>query len=167
MNYWGQMQSLSQNRWMMMSDNSVTRAQNAPRAAVSAAIFHGGRVLLVQRGQPPDAGAWSLPGGHIEPGEAAIDAVERELHEETAIRAKILDIAGIKDVVQQNDRGAVIFHRVIIVFCGFWLAGEARAGSDVSAVAWQDMDGLGALSLTEGLAEMIAKAERKLNEAGR
>jgi hypothetical protein len=29
------------------------------------------------------------------------------------------------------------------------------------------MDGLGALSLTEGLAEMIAKAERKLNEAGR
>jgi hypothetical protein len=78
-----------------------------------------------------------------------------------------LDIAGIKDVVQQNDRGDVLFHRVIIVFCGVWQAGEARAGSDASAVAWHGMDRLAGLALTEGLAEMIAKAERKLQAAER
>jgi ADP-ribose pyrophosphatase YjhB (NUDIX family) len=148
-----------------MADNSVTGTQIAPRAAVSAAIFHEGRVLLVRRGRPPADGLWSLPGGHIEPGEPAVEAVKRELREETAICAKILDIAGIKDVVQQNDRGDVLFHRVIIVFCGLWQAGDARAGSDASAVAWHGMDRLGGLVLTEGLAEMIAKAERKLKAA--
>lgn len=148
-----------------MADNSVTGTQNAPRAAVSAAIFHEDRVLLVKRGRPPANGLWSLPGGHIEPGEPAIEAVRRELREETAICAEILDIAGIKDVVQQNDRGDVLFHRVIIVFCGVWQAGEARAGSDASAVAWHGMDRLGGLALTEGLAEMIANAKKKLNAA--
>ncbi|MDP4500987.1 NUDIX domain-containing protein [Nonomuraea turcica] len=29
---------------------------------------------------------WDIPGGHLEPGESAIDAVVRELHEETGLR---------------------------------------------------------------------------------
>jgi 8-oxo-dGTP diphosphatase len=152
---------------MTKADNPGQKTQAVPQAAVSAAIFREDRILLVQRGGPPAAGLWSLPGGHIEPGELALDAVRRELCEETGITAKITDLAGIRDVVQQNDRGVVLFHRVIIVFCGFWQAGVARAGGDARAVTWQDKARLGELALTDGLEEMIEKAERTLSRLTR
>ncbi|OWJ87584.1 NUDIX domain-containing protein, partial [Paracoccus yeei] len=38
---------------------------------------HGPRVLLVQRRNPPDAGLWGFPGGHVEPGETALAAAAR------------------------------------------------------------------------------------------
>ena len=49
-----------------------------------------GRVLLAQR--PPGkhlAGLWEFPGGKVERGESAAHALERELHEELGIRARI------------------------------------------------------------------------------
>ena len=63
-------------------DQSEKDRHQWPRAAASAAIFHHGRVLLAQRSKPPLKGIWSLPGGHIEPGEKAREAAHRELLEE-------------------------------------------------------------------------------------
>ena len=55
-----------------MAAEETGRAPQWPRAAASAAIFRGQEVLLVRRGKGgPLAGLWSLPGGHIEPGEPA------------------------------------------------------------------------------------------------
>ena len=136
-----------------------------PRACVSAAIFREGRVLLVKRRHPPAAGVWSLPGGHIEPGETALDAVHRELREETAITARIAEIAGLRDVIHRNDSGELIFHRVVIVFCGDWLSGEPEAGDDAAAAGWYDPGALAGLATTEGLAEIVRSARLKL--AGR
>jgi 8-oxo-dGTP diphosphatase len=136
-----------------------------PRAAVSAAIFRDGQVLLVRRGRAPAAGLWSLPGGHIEPGELAADAIRRELMEETGITAKIFGVAGVKDVVHRNDRGKLLFHRVIIVFYGAWEAGEAQAASDAALAAWYSPAGLDALATTEGLASMVDSAANRLRLA--
>lgn len=145
-----------------MADDAPPSCPVLPRAAVSAAIFREDKILLVKRRRPPAEGLWSLPGGHIETGEAALDAVRRELREETAIEARILGVAGIKDVVQQNDRGEVLFHRVIAVFYGIWEAGDIRAGSDARLAAWKDFDDLDALDLTEGLLGIIADAKKFL-----
>ena len=134
-----------------------------PRAAVSAAVFREGRVLLVQRRHPPSAGLWSLPGGHIEPGETALDAIHRELSEETAILAQIAEIAAIRDVIHRNDSGVLLLHRVIVVFCGEWLSGEARAGDDAAAVGWYDEDALARLAATDGLADIVLKAKMRLS----
>ena len=136
-----------------------------PRAAVSAAIFRDGRVLLVQRSRPPSAGVWSLPGGHIEPGETVLDAIHRELREETSVIARIAEIIGAKDVIHLNDSGDLIFHRVVNVFCGEWLSGEPEAGDDAAAAGWYDPDALAGLATTEGLAEIVRSAKMKL--AGR
>ena len=133
-----------------------------PRAAVSAAIFRDGRVLLVKRGHPPSAGVWSLPGGHIEPGETALDAINRELREETAIAARIVKIVTVKDVIHRTDSCELIFHRVIIVFCGEWLSGEAEAGDDAAAAGWYDPGALAELATTEGLAEIVRSAQLEL-----
>lgn len=133
-----------------------------PRAAVSAAIFRDGRLLLVRRGRAPASGLWSLPGGHIEPGEAALDAAARELREETGIQARLLGVAGVKDVVHRNDSGGVLFHRVILVFYGIWLAGEVKAGSDAEAAVWYEPSQIAQLALTEGLEALIEAATDRL-----
>lgn len=146
-----------------MTEKHLANPRIVPQAAVSAAIFRAGQVLLVQRSRPPLANLWSLPGGHIEPGEAAIDAVKRELYEEAAIQAKISGVCGVRDVVQQNDRGDVLFHRVIVVFYGIWTEGTALAGSDAAAVRWENPVSLGDLPVTEGLGELAALAWKMVN----
>ena len=47
------------------------------------------RLLLVKRANPPAQGLWSLPGGRLEPGESAEDAVVREVAEETGLAVRV------------------------------------------------------------------------------
>lgn len=103
-----------------------------------------------------------MPGGHIEPGETGLGAVNRELREETAISARIVEIAGVKDVIHRNDSGVLIFHRVVIVFCGEWLSGEPEAGDDAAAAGWYDAGALERLATTEGLAAIVRSAKMRL-----
>jgi len=50
-----------------MSD--LRRYPDRPMVGVGAIIVEGDRVLLVERGQQPQKGCWSLPGGLVEIGE--------------------------------------------------------------------------------------------------
>ncbi|MGH3794999.1 MAG: (deoxy)nucleoside triphosphate pyrophosphohydrolase [Pseudonocardiaceae bacterium] len=53
---------------------------------VAAAVCHHGRVLAQQRARPAAvAGRWELPGGQVEPGESAREALVRECREELAV----------------------------------------------------------------------------------
>lgn len=65
------------------------RAEHLAGAAevVAAAVFGpGGRVLAQQRSRPAAmAGRWELPGGQVEPGESARNALVRECREELAV----------------------------------------------------------------------------------
>jgi 8-oxo-dGTP diphosphatase len=131
-----------------------------PRAAVSGGIFRGGQVLLVRRARAPALGLWSLPGGHIETGETAAEALRRELMEETGVTARLGGVADALDVIRRDEAGAVIFHRVIVVFHGVWLSGDAQAASDVSAAMWCGPEEIAGLETTPGLAKVIARAKR-------
>lgn len=67
----------------------MSAATHAAELHVVAGILRDtrGRVLLAQR--PPGrhlAGAWEFPGGKVEPGEHAAQALRRELLEELGIR---------------------------------------------------------------------------------
>jgi 8-oxo-dGTP pyrophosphatase MutT (NUDIX family) len=58
--------------------------------AVSAAVFHENRLLLVQRAESDSyPGHWELPGGSADPTDKSIsESVARELFEETGLRMK-------------------------------------------------------------------------------
>lgn len=131
-----------------------------PCPGVSAAVFRGRRVLLVERAKPPLLGFWSLPGGRVEPGETVRAAAVRELREETGIEADLMGIADVVDVMLRDATGALRKQYVLTVFYGIWRAGEPRAASDCAQARWVEPDQLPRFRLTQGAASVIAKAQR-------
>src|SRR4030095_13285466 len=70
------------------SQGSETRM--TPIVAVGAFVFDvESRVLLVERGQPPGVGLWTVPGGKLDPGETLVRAVSREVREETGLTVEV------------------------------------------------------------------------------
>ena len=70
---------------------SAVSRQSSPRVEVAAAVIlrDDGRFLLGQRpAGKVYAGYWEFPGGKVEPGEAPLAALERELHEELGITVR-------------------------------------------------------------------------------
>jgi 8-oxo-dGTP diphosphatase len=126
--------------------------------AASAAVFRDGKVLIARRVNPP--ALWSLPGGRVEKNEDPKDAAERELYEETGVEAEILGLAGQREVMLRDERGEIVEKYVVMAFAARWLAGEAKAGPEASAVAWVEPDKLTGYEMTEGLIPIILAAQR-------
>jgi ADP-ribose pyrophosphatase YjhB (NUDIX family) len=66
----------------------------SPFLGADAAVFRGGELLLIQRA---DNGRWAMPGGFIEVGETAAEAVQRELWEEAQVLGRAVRLLGIFD----------------------------------------------------------------------
>ena len=56
-----------------------------PAPAVQALVERDGRLLLGRRAFDPSVGLWDLPGGFLEENEHPLDALVRELREETGL----------------------------------------------------------------------------------
>ena len=70
------------------------------RAAVAVTVLDGQRVLIAKRvPRGLNAGQWALPGGKLEPGEDAVAAALRELHEEAGLELAPDAVAGVLDDV--------------------------------------------------------------------
>lgn len=129
-----------------------------PRPAASIAVFRGDAVLIVERGKGAVRGVWSLPGGHIEPGETARAAALRELAEETGVEAELAALVDVHDVLIRGAEGRLTAHYVLCVFAGLWRSGEPRAGSDSAQARFVPLAELGSFNLTNGARELIEKA---------
>jgi len=128
-----------------------------PRAAASAAIFKGADVLLIKRDQGALAGYWSLPGGHIEPGETARAATLREVREETGIEAKLEALVDVHEVILRRSDQTLSAHYLITVFCGTWLAGAPSADGDAADARFVPLGDIDKLPLTDNAAALIRR----------
>jgi mutator protein MutT len=124
-----------------------------PIVGVGAIIFDdAGRVLLIQRGKPPAAGQWSVPGGKLEPAETLAQAVAREVREETGL---IVEVGTLACVLE---RIAADYHFVLLDYFARVIGGELAAASDARDARFVDPDQLLTLPLTEGLVDVLARA---------
>lgn len=135
-----------------------------PQLSVSACLFDtAGRVLLVKRRNEPYAGRWSLPGGRVEAGETLVQAVAREVVEETGILAGAPTFFHYLETIDEAQ------HFLIMVFFGT-LDGPAEAGGDAAACALMDTEALADLArngaVTPGLAEIVTMAQQRFRDAG-
>ena len=121
-----------------------------PEVCVGAIAVNDGRLLLIRRGRGPAAGEWSGPGGRVEWGETAAEAVVRELAEETAVEGVCDQLVGWVERIGDG------YHYVILDFAVTVLEPEkARAGSDAAEVAWVPLGDVPHRPLVEGLAEFL------------
>jgi 8-oxo-dGTP diphosphatase len=133
-----------------------------PILAVSAAIFRDGKILIVRRARQPARGLYTLPGGVVEVGETLVEAVQREVFEETALTVAPLAPAGYRDVVARDADGRVSRHFIILPFAARWVAGEVALNEELAEAQWLAPSALAGLETTEGLSEIVAAAGRIL-----
>lgn len=95
-----------------------------------------GRVLLARRANEPDKGKWDLPGGFLEEGEHPLEALRRELLEETGLEVEPLDFLGIwMDWYELNDDRQSTLN---LYWTARVLGGEPEAADDVIELGWFD-----------------------------
>ncbi len=121
-------------------------------------ILEDDRILLVERGNEPLKGYWSLPGGAVETGESLRDGVKREILEETGLIIEPMEVVEIFERIMRDADGRAEYHYVLIDYLCRVTGGTLGAADDASRVEWTARKDLRALRLTEGTLTVIEKA---------
>ncbi len=133
-----------------------------PQVGVGAVVVHRGRVLLVQRGRPPNAGQWAIPGGRLRGGETLRAGAEREILEETGVTIR----AGVPvytfEHIEHAADGTLLYHYIVIDLAAQYVCGEPQAADDAAAarwVAWEELPQLALNATTRAALLQLYPAE--------
>jgi len=107
-------------------------------AAVCALVRRDERILSMRRAATRDAapGIWEALSGRIEPGESPLEAVHREIAEESGLSVRVHPRPLVAHV---SDRAGIPM--LIVYYLADWLEGEVRLSDEHDAFAWLDPDG--------------------------
>lgn len=130
--FWGDLPLPRRLRWWMI----YSRVRKFPIGAAAVILDDEGRILLFRhtyRGRYP----WGLPSGWLETGEDPGDAIAREIHEESGLR--------VKDVQIMLSRSARDVRRIDLLFRCRIAGGTFRPSAEVSEMAWFERQRLPAM----------------------
>ncbi len=100
------------------------------------------QVLLQKRGSKSknEVGVWVKPGGAVEYGETAEEALLREIKEELDIEIEILDFLGYEDHLLKKDKQ----HWIALFFLAKVKSGEAKnmEPSKTDEIGWFDLNNM-------------------------
>jgi ADP-ribose pyrophosphatase YjhB (NUDIX family) len=115
-----------------------------PKVDVRAAVFDGGRVLMVRERED---GCWTLPGGWADVGSAPSVNVVREVREESGYEVEVIKLAGVYD---RNLHGhpAIPFHAYKMFFICRLSGGAPAVSHETDGVGFFGEDEIPELSLT-------------------
>jgi len=88
------------------------------------------RLLMLRRRKEPFSNLWTAPGGKLEPGETPLEAIVREVWEETGLKVSGLSLRAIC-----SERGGEAYDWLLFVFRATACEGEVKA-SDEGELRW-------------------------------
>jgi 8-oxo-dGTP diphosphatase len=132
-----------------------------PIPGVAALIIWEGYVLLTVRGKEPRKGLWGIPGGVVEVGETRVEAVKREVLEETGVVVEPVELITVFDSINRDETGLVRYHYVLFEYLCEYVSGEVIAGDDAPDARWVALDDLDSVPIMESTRRFI---ERTISE---
>ena len=110
-------------------------------------IQDGNRILLQNRVKK-DWQGYTLPGGHVEPGESFVDAVIREMKEETGLDILKPRLVGIKQFPIEDGR------YIVLLFKTECFSGQV-VSSDEGEMEWVECDRLSEINTVDDLDDLL------------
>lgn len=129
----------------------MSGAPAGPAVAVGAIVVSDDRLLLIRRGADPGRGRWSVPGGRVEPGELIVEAVVRELAEETGLEGVCGPLLGVVERIGDGHHFVILDHVVTVLDPNV----DPVPGDDAAEVAWVSLSDVASWPLVDGLAEFL------------
>lgn len=106
-------------------------------SVVAAVITNGDRVLACRRNPDREAGGlWEFPGGKVEPGESAQQALEREIREELGVGIRVGDLL---------HRGTTPMNGRLVELACYWATltdAQPSSSTDHDGIRWFRRDEL-------------------------
>jgi 8-oxo-dGTP diphosphatase len=128
-----------------------------PLLGVGGVVIHEGRALIVRRASEPLKGEWSIPGGLVELGEKLVDAVKREVLEETGLVVEAGEVLELFDSIWKDAEGRFQYHYVLVDYMCRVTGGELCAATDVSDVRWIAPEDIGNFGLRDATVGVLRK----------
>lgn len=121
-------------------------------------LVRRGNEILLQNRVKKDWAGYTLPGGHVEPGESFVDACVREIREETGLTVLNPKLCGLKQF-PNNDTRYIVF-----LFQADQFEGELHS-SEEGKMEWVPLDQLPQYNTVSDLKELLDVMLREdLNE---
>lgn len=136
------------------------RGYEVPTLATDAILIEDGQLLLIRRGNDPEAGAWALPGGFVEVGETVEAACVRELAEETGIKAEIVELVGVYSDPDRDPRGHIISTPFVVRRTPASEDAEPAGADDAAEAGFFDLVDLPELAFDH--AEIVGEARERI-----
>lgn len=111
-------------------------------------LIHRGQQLLLQNRVKKDWQGYTMPGGHVEPGESIVEAVIREMKEETGLTVPHPRLCGVKQFPIEGGR------YLVFLFETEEFEGEVRSSSE-GEMTWISRDKLSEYRTVDDLEEML------------
>lgn len=115
--------------------------ETLPQVGVGVVVINDNEeVLLIRRGQEPNKGLWTIPGGRQEPGETLFETAHREIMEETGVTISQPILVDVVDLIRHDDNGALKRHYTLVDYVARYNTGTPAAGGDADLIKWVPID---------------------------